>query len=450
MPSSLPRHLAIAAVAAMALSAAASPFETNDQQRANLLAVEKWAGATERALRLDKAKGEVVVLAEFCGIDPAATVEFPIIGELSDRDYEALFRTFARPGSIGRAVEALGVKRGWNVGFATMDFWPRGNRVTVDVTPFGSTNGVWTPIQRYIVDMNTRAPLAYSSFVYCGSVDAEDGAPGDRLCDTAAPNSVLSTYNEPQTLIDMPGRFGQGDVYERFQLARDHGLVQFGLYELRIRPERNADGSLRERALELALEIGAPGTAAAYTVVEGDARTSFSTAEELVAKFGDLVAAGRDLFVSVRFGDELTVAEAAAQASFVSKIEGEGGIRVLGPDDAGIYFKGFLPSESWRVRANRPAQPWEMRFADGTNGVGRITLVKTIEDWTSTDSLDPILSAEEYSASSPEEVRKVVSEHGDGLPVLLVFAPKAAKLGRVMPAIRALRKTHPTVYVFGE
>ena len=124
--------LLAAAVAAVAPLARATIFETNDQQRANLATVAKWTAAeaaraagadsvkVERALRLDRAAGEVVGLAEFCDISSSATVEFPIVGETSDRDYEALFRTFARPGAIARAIEALGVPRGRNVDTAAL------------------------------------------------------------------------------------------------------------------------------------------------------------------------------------------------------------------------------------------------------------------------------------------------------------------------------------------
>lgn len=438
------------AAAATALSAGASVFETNDQQRANLETVAGWGGATERGLRLDREKGEVVVLAEFCGIDPNATVEFPIVGELSDRDYEALFRTFAKPGSIGRAIEALGVRRGRNVSFATTDFWPFGERVAIDVAPFGATNGVWTPIQRYIIDMTTRAPLAFPSFVYCGSADARDGAPGDRLCDVVAPNSVFSTYNEPQTLIDMPARCGQSDVYERFLLAPDHGLAPFGLYAIRFRPAKAVPGVKAPGLVELGLSVGKSGDAVAYSLSGGGAAGETLDAAGLAARLKALSAAGNDLFASVGFDGSLTVAEAAAQAEFISKIDGEGGLRVRGPGARDIYYKGFLPSEGWRSREDRPSQPWEMRFAEGTNGVAEITLVKTIEDWTSTDSLDPILSTEEYKAASPEEALAVTAAHGEGLPVLLVFAPKTMALARIMPAVLALKPAHPTVYVFGE
>lgn len=441
-------------IAALSLGAYASIYETNDLQRANLATVENWSGATERGLRLDKDAGEVTILAEFCGIDPSATIEFPIIGELSDRDYEALFRTFAQPGAIGRAIEALGVPRGRNVDYSTMDFWPRGSRIAIDFVPFDATNAVWRPIQSCIIDMAARAPMSFPSFVYCGSVDADNIAAGARFCDAEAPNSVLSTYNEPQTLIDLPAKFGQSEVYERFVLAPDTGLVPFGLYKLRIRPATGADGKPAPRPVSAVLRIAASGGGAAYLLREGNgadgSETSFADPQSFVGRVKTLVAGGADVFVSVRFDGGLTVSEAARQALFLSKLEGDNGLRIVGPEKDQVFFRGFLPNEIWRVRKDRPSQPWEIRFARREGGDVAITLVRTLEDWTSTESLDPILSTKEFAAASPAEAAEIVAKEGDGLPVLLAFAPGDMALSEIMPALLALKSRHPTIYVFTE
>ena len=438
---------ALAAAAAMAPNqAAATIFETNDTQRANLAAVAAWQ-APERALRIDAAAGEVVVLAEFCSIDAAATVEFPIVGELSDRDYESIFRTFARPGAIAAAIESIGLPRGKNASPASFDFWPRGERVAIDVAPFADTNATWVPIQRYIVDLATRAPLAFDSFVYCGSQnDPQPDFPAARVADTYAPNSVLSTYNESQTLLDLPARFSQGEVYGRFVLAPDHGLTPFGLYRIRFRPAPRADGLPRVRDLAISAVHGKDGIE--YEISENGGPASRIGQEALVAAIRKMTADGFDPFASLSFDGSLTVAEVAAQARFFSTIDGEGGIRVKGPGDDTIHYRGFLPDDAWRVRKDRPSQPWEMRLAEDASGAVRATLIKTIEDWTSSESLDPILSTREFDAATPEAARAIVEKEGDGLPVLLVFAPAEMPLSRAMPFVIALKPSHPTVYIF--
>lgn len=448
--------IAYLVAALFSVAASATIYETNDLQRANLKTVEEWTKAqgaaansgeivVERALRLDKKAGEVVVLAEFCGIDPAATIEFPIVGETSDRDYESLFRTFARPGAIARAIEALGVPRGANVDGRTMNFWPRGERISIEVAPFGATNATYEPIQKYIVDMQTRAPVAYDSFVYCGSPDDPASKDGTRLCDAEAPNSVFSTYNEPQTVIDMPAVCPQSDVYERFLLSPTSGLKPFGLYTLRFRPAKKAGGEGRVRNYTLQILKGAE-----YDLVLDGAKTHYKAATDLLLAVRDVVKSGFDPFVSVVFDDAVTLDEAIAQAQMIGKIEGENGIRVVGPSATSVYYKGFLPNKSWRIAKDRPSQPWEVHFGTSTNGVREIRMVKTLEDWTSTDSLDPILTSREFTVKTPEEMLSTMEANDHGLPVVLVFAKADDPLSVFMPAVRLLKSRHPTVYFFAE
>ena len=156
-------------------------------------------------------------------------------------------------------------------------------------------------------------------------------------------------------------------------------------------------------------------------------------AEGLLARFREAVEAGFDPFVSVRFGDEVTLEEAAAQARMLSRIEGEKGIRVAAPGAGEVYYKGFLPNQNWRVPKDRPSQPWVLRIQPAKDGAAPISLVKTFEDWTST-----------------EEALAAVEANGHGLPVLLVFAPGSTPLADIMPTVRLLRPRHPTVYFFAE
>ena len=185
----------------------ANIFETNATQRANLAKAATWAEETakaadpanvlvRRALVADKAAGTVTVLAEGCEIQRGTTVEFPIIGELSDRDYEGAFRTFAKPGDIAAALEWLGVPRGANVDSRKMQFWAKGERVAIDVVRVGDTNAVRRPIQSYLLDKVAGGTPAWDSFVYCGSPDDPQSTNGVRLADAVAPNSVLATYND--------------------------------------------------------------------------------------------------------------------------------------------------------------------------------------------------------------------------------------------------------------
>lgn len=439
----------------VAFSAFATIYETNDMQKVNLDFVNKWTAAqskeagiiAERALRLDKKAGEVVVLAEMCDVQSGVTLEFPIIGELSDRSYEALFRTFARPGAIARAIEALGVPRGKNVDSRTMSFWPKGERILVDVAPFSETNTTYVPIQRFIIDMQTRAPLAVDYFIFCGSPDDPEGKDGTRLCDSLAPNSVLSSYNEPQTVLDMPMRCPQSDVYERFLLSPDSKLKPFGLYKLRFRPLKRNDGLRHVKDYVLTVKNGDNGVV--YDLNEVGVSSTLA-ASNVIARMKGAVDGGFTPFVEIVFDDKISLATAIEQAQMLALLEGDKGIRVASPNADSVYYKGFMPSPTWRKVKDRPSQPWEIHFGLETNGVPLISMTKILEDWTSTDSLEPILSSKTFTAKTPEAAAATIAENGAGLPVLLVFAPAKTPLSAIMPTVRLLRKTHPTVYFFTE
>ncbi len=242
------KKLAIIATGIFAVTCVyANIFETNDTQRANLKVAATWAQETaqaaarpvplystpplfvRRALVADKTAGTVTVLAEGCEIQRGTTVEFPIIGELSDRDYEGAFRTFAKPGDIAAALEWLGVPRGANVDSRKMQFWAKGERVAIDVVRVGDTNAVRRPIQSYLLDRVAGGTPTWDSFVYCGSPDDPQSTNGVRLADAVAPNSVLATYNEPQSVLDTPVISNQSEVYERFVLADGAPCEPFAL-----------------------------------------------------------------------------------------------------------------------------------------------------------------------------------------------------------------------------
>ena len=466
------KKLALSAIAMLvAAGVQASIFETNDTQRANLAIAATWAEETakaaarpvplyptpplfvRRALVADKAAGTVTVLAEACEILKGATVEFPIIGELSDRDYEAAFRTFAKPGEIAAALEWLGVPRGENVNSQKMQFWAKGERVKIEVAEFTSGGAIPAsprPIQAYITDMSTGRAPTWDGFIYCGSPDDPQSTNGTRLADAVAPNSVLATYNEPQSVLDTPVISSQSEVYERFVLAEDAPFKPFALYLIRFTPMRRADGLPRVKPLSVDFHV-------ADGKVVGGFKTGEVTAEleipRLLETFRKLTAGGFDPHVTVSFGEDLTVLQAAVLAKLLDKCEKDGDIRVAPPPAGAFYYKGFMPNDDWRDAKTRISQPWEAHLP--TNGAP-IRLVQTIEDWSDKDSLDPRLSKKEYAVQTPAEAVKTIAD-GDAslppnlrLPVVLVFAPESAKLAAVLPAVRALLPAHPIVYVFSE
>jgi hypothetical protein len=392
----------------------------------------------------------VTILAEACDIQTEATVEFPIIGELSDRDYEAAFRTFAKPGDVAAALEWLGVPRGANVDSQAMRFWATGERVKIEVAPVGATNGAARPLQEYILDRSIGRAPDWDSFVYCGSPDDPQSTNGLRLADAVAPNSVLATYNEPQSVLDTPVISNQSDVYERFVLAENTPFKPFALYAITFTPVRRVDGLPRVKPVRVDFSVKegkVVGTLAA------GAETASLEMPRLLETFHKLTGDGFDPHVTVSFGEDLSVLQATVLAKLLDKCEQAGDIRVAPPPKGAFYYKGFMPNEDWRSSKTRISQPWEVHVP--TNAAS-LRLVQTIEDWSDKESIDPRLSTKEYVVATPEEAVETIAK-GDSalrqnlrLPVVLIFASETAPLSAVMPSVRALLPTHPIVYVFTE
>lgn len=456
-------HKATFLAVAAALAAQVAPaniFETNETQKATLALAETWgrdaaAASTNavwrRGLVADKATDTVTILAEACDIARGATVEFPIIGELSDRDYEAAFRTFARPGDVAEALESLGLPRGRNVDPAKMRFWALGERVAIDVRPLDATNATWRPIQSYIIDRAAGKTPEWDGFVYCGSPDDPQDKAGRRLADTVAPNSILATYNEPQSVLDTPVVSSQSAVYERFVLAPDAPFKPFARYEIRFRPIRRADGRPRVAPADVLFKVDGGKVVASYGAPGVGGPMEIPAFFEALAKSR---ADGFDTHLTVKFGEDLTVLQAATVARLLEKCEDGGDVRMAPPPDGFFYYKGFMPNEAWRDAKQRIAQPWEIHFQP-TNATP-IRLVQTVEDWSDQNSLDPRLTVKEFKVGTPEEAAGTIAKADAALPpnlrmsVALVFAPKDAALSAIMPTIRAILPTHPTIYVFQE
>ena len=408
-----------------------------------------------RAVLADKRSGTVTLLAESCGLAAQAIVEFGLVGETSDRTYEALFRTYARALDIGDALEFIGMPRGRNVSSKAQRYWPTGERVHIQVRDLDGTNPPPRNIEDYILDKKTGGVLPRAGFVYCGSPRVPNPAGAGDVClaDLDAPVSFLSLYNEPQTLLDVPRIAHQGDVYENYTANPATRLPEARQVLLVLSPEPRPGGRPRMRPLTLTVARAAgPGGAAFELAEPGREAVRFDSFGDLLKRLMALVDEACDPMVALRFDDALPLDRVREVCKVIQRIEGENGIRVEPPPEGQLYYKAFLPDDNWRERAKRLSQPWELHVgqpkADGA--APPLRLVKTLEDWSDPDSIEPRLTPVEHPLATFDDLRAVIEREGRGLPVLLVFAPGEAPIGLFLQGVRRMLDTHPTVYVFAE
>ncbi len=445
----------------------AAAGELTPARQANLKQAEAWDAANRqehadatrfllrRSVLADRQARTVTVLAESCGLAAEATVEFGIVGETSDRDYESLFRTSARATDLADALEFIGLPRGKNVSGKAQRYWPTGERVAVQVQLPGATNREPLHLEDFILDRKAGGTLARSHFTYCGSprVPNLDGPGEICLADRDPPNSILSIYNEPQTLLDVPRMSPQGEVYENFVANPKTRVAADQMVRLVLTPEPRPAGTPRVRPIAMkVVPAEVPGGMAFDLSEPGGETLRLVSFGDLLKRLMAIVDESCDPMVSLSFDDALPLTRAREVCKVIQKIEGENGVRMEPPPEGQLFYKSFLPDEQWRERSKRLSQPWELHVGrtSPTNALPTLRLVKTLEDWSDPDSIEPRLTPVDYPIASFDELPQTLAKAGHGLPVMLVYAPADASIGSFMAGLRKILDTHSTVYVFAE
>jgi hypothetical protein len=159
-----------------------------------------------------------------------------------------------------------------------------------------------------------------------------------------------------------------------------------------------------------------------------------------------LTTNGHDVYAAIAFDSRLPLRLVRDVCRLVSSVESENGVRVEPPPDGQLYYRAFLPDETMRARANRFAQPWELRLTrTGTSVSGTVTRIEEV--WPD-EGGKPNLIPTDYAAATPEAVVQVLREKGPGLPVILVFAAPELTYGELMRFVGPCMKTHGTIFVY--
>ena len=428
-------------------------------QRVNTNAVNVW-NATQRkqaqatckvwpGVVADAQKREVRLLAEAVGHRAGATVEFLLVGPQSDRAYEAAAVTVALPSDIVRAVESVGIARGGGVGSVPFRFWPCGERIVATVRRLGVEGAVEKPLQTLVRDSDAAAPLlGEGGVVFTGG--RWEGPEAARVCltDSNMPSSVISLYNEPGTVFDLPFQIGQSEVYGRLTLAQ---ALPFGaLLEIILRPLEVKNGGARVWPLTVTAAMSGAEVVLTCTGTGGALLKRAGLADVLAWLRGQSEA-GREPFVTVGMDDAMPLKRAVDVARVFGMLDGKG-VKLDGKTQTGLYPRAFLPQEKWRERQDRNPQPFELHVAQGADGALKKKLVFIEEDWN-VQGLDPKLTPREYPFETWDEFSKLVDKTGgpdSKVTLLFVYAPRDLPLSLFMPGVRAVAGRLPLVYVFGE
>lgn len=423
-----------AAVAASCLTiAAAATNGPTEWVSVNTNGIAAWSKerSAPKFVVADKSAGTVTFLAEATGLAVGDTVEFFICGPLSDRAYESVFMSLAKPEDITAAVESLGVPRGVPTRYELARFWPQGERLAIKVRPLG---GDEAEITAFVKDTSKEGGSALEhGVVYTGGEHAADGS---LVASTNIPCAVFALYSHPPSALQLPPALEQSSAYGRIQVSREFkpgDLVEVTLKKLEL-------GRVREFVCSVSPSV-------CKVLDTKGAVLSSGTFQEVAEYIRGEGKKGLDIYLRLAFSPDTAASYARACARLFAGFDGT--VAKLNGFEKGQFFaKAFLPEDSWRNRKQRVAQPFEIYPAE--NGKGKFIFIEEVWDKNS-ESIDPELKLHEREYKSGEELLKFISEtgrQGEKMFTAFVFLPEGAKLGPALDVVGALRPRIMCFYVF--
>ncbi len=441
-----------------------SPREANAAHADELYARDKEKYATNtsilvrRGLVADSIRKSIVVYAESIRLGAGSPAEFPMVAETSGKEYEALAVSFAKPSAIHEALVFIGVTPGMGTDSARQRFWPKGERIkiTFHYTDWinGKAKARAVPAEQLVIDTRTGKALPETGFVFTGSswIPAPDSLQTGQVyaADVFSPNSIVSVYNESGTVLDVPRRVSQHEVYS-FQVPNpDKNLPAAQFIQVIMEPERT-DGRLRvcDLTLKIVPRTGvSPIPAAAFEYVlhePGLPSSSHTTFKDLENVFAGIATSGRDPFVSLQPDDNLSLVSLRTAASLIDSLENNGQVRIEPPPPGHLYYRAFLPDERHRERSGRPVQPWELYLCQN-HGVVTGELVRLDEEWKGEDR-QPIYHERRFAVASAEALAAALQQP-DAPSVVLIFAPPDLPYGHLRRFIAPVVEKNMIAYIF--
>ncbi len=390
---------------------------------------------------------QVEFFAEATGIRPDEILEFFLIGEKSGNDYEALAIALTEPIHIYDAMVFIGMTPGRGVDSAKLQFWPKGERIHMTIDSHRA--------ESLIIDSETGAPLVSDGFIFIGSKFISSEPPEDATtlaAQTRSPYAIAANYNEAEALFDVPYSAPQTAVYSKQMLNPEYQFQKGARLSVMIEPEYK-NGKQRVQELELVVERGtnaAPALINAKLTLKtsGDSNsTTVYALPTLLAQLSAIVDAGHDPFVTLRFGDEVTIGQLHDLAQLLGAIDSEKGIRIEPPVPGQLYYKAFTPNEDYRDREARFLQPWELRLTPSPSGSVTGTVTEITEIWTQGEA-KPKIETEDHAVTDPNSVYQLLTSRKPDVKVVLVYAPAILTHSQLMTYLEPARKTHPFVHVY--
>ncbi len=391
-------------------------------------------------------------LAAAVGLKDQSPVEFFVVGR-NGKDYESLAVTPVAPSDVHRALEFVGMKAGRPIEPEANRFWPKGERVLMTILRADAGGDAaeeqWIPAESAVLDLRTRKPMPPSGLVFVGSrrTESEDAGAAD-VYQADVMGNLATTYNDGWTVLDVPYRANQGDVYGSL-VPNPNVLFQAGQrLRIRLRPELpKGQARVVDYVLTVRPVVRADGTVTEGFRVElakGKEQTTVMDGEfpDVLDELDRAIKENKDPFLQVRFEAELPLSAARQCSQFLAPIVARELIRIEpSPDDC--YYEAFLPKPEWRTRATRMFQPLEVHVSAGRL---RGKFVRVEEEFSDDGKK---LRASRYPYSNAADVRALAKKAEDwGTNTVFFFAGLKTPYKAVQSVYTLIRNTFPVAYIF--
>ena len=427
---------------------------TNQYQRDQAQFADDADIMVRRGLLASRDNHTVHVYADSTGLSDGDTIEYYLIGEGSSHAYEALAISFAAPAAIREALEFIGMTTGRGVDYERLQLWPKGERVRILVEGVADTASFGPlPLESLLWGYTKGQPVSSEGFVFTGSRHVPIRGDDSKLAlaaDKRDPFSVISDYNEPDSILDVPFRATKGDAYGDNTVNARYKLKAGSLLRFVMRPE-HTNGFKRVLDLDLqAYPRRAEGDApsdVAFSLVEDSSGTTNTYADivGLLAALSGYVDAGRDPFATLAFSRSLNLRQCQTFAQVIAGIETEQGVRIEPPLPGALYYRAFIPEERLRDRAERHMQPLELHLRILENRIDGY-LVKIEETWGTSDR--PTLKTQSFPLDFYKDLPDAIQDTGVDHPILLIYANAKIQLGPLLDLIAPIRDSHTYIHIY--
>ncbi|MFT5128048.1 MAG: hypothetical protein ACI8W8_001656, partial [Rhodothermales bacterium] len=310
----------------------------------------------------DREKRVVDILAVAMGVKGNEPMEFFLVGA-NGKDYESMGATVAKPSDIQKALIFIGMTPGRSISFRELAFWPKGDRVNATVA-WETETGWSEPVrmERMVLDQRSQTHMPENGLVFVGSRYDEVGEPPRREFGADNTGNIATTYNDPWTVLDVPYKYRQADVYNNLIANPKYPLRSAQKLRIRLQPQLAA-GETRVFSGGLTLSgQEADAQSAIFTMRDAAGETVMNGNFSEFLTYLQPRVATQDIHLGITVGAAMPVAPLRELCSLLRELEKQ---QILRPEGVAghFFYEAFLPEEKWRERTNQASHPVELYLA---------------------------------------------------------------------------------------